>query len=330
MEHILKNNWSGQERNVLPTLQKNANLTEAQVMRVGVPQKSGPLAFHAFNEDYPVMVSANAFWNKTTQEFNMPKFTDVTELDFALDSAGFTAMKMWQSRGTQSGMAGIFPWGFEQYVDFASESGARWFSQPDLCCEPEIAINQDEIDYRLNATATLLEGVLRVVYARQNEMAKSTNSITVANSYKPPVPVLQGWKVSDYLRSLEMMLKVWERWQPWIAPPSLIGIGSVCRRDLNDPEHGLYAILSALEREFPQGAKAHLFGVKGICVSKVKMMPWVHSYDSMAFDFSARVKAHKNGFSNSYEHRKKEMSNWMESALARMQPARGDQFRLVY
>ncbi|BFG80658.1 hypothetical protein PTKU46_86920 [Paraburkholderia terrae] len=55
--------------------------------------------------------------------------------------------------------------GVEQYVELASLSGASWVAQPDMCCEPAIASNQDAIDYRVNATATLLEGMLQVVYA---------------------------------------------------------------------------------------------------------------------------------------------------------------------
>lgn len=62
-------------------------------MRVGVPNRSGSLAFHAFQQDYPVMVSAAAFWPSDIQRFHMPKATNLTETDFALDSAGFTAIQ---------------------------------------------------------------------------------------------------------------------------------------------------------------------------------------------------------------------------------------------
>ena len=312
----------------MPTGQVNAVLEQDLVMRVGVPHKGGRLAFHAFNEGYPVMVSANAFWNASLNRFQMPKATDLSELDFALDSAGYTAMKLWQTKGTQSGMASIFPWKYEQYVEFASESGAAWWSQPDLCVEPEIAPSQEEIDFRINATATLLEGVLRVVYAWQNELARTCNSNVVANLLKPPLPVLQGWKASDYLRSLELMQAVWERWEPWLAPPALIGIGSVCRRNLKHPDHGLFAILAALEGNIPQGSRVHLFGVKGSCLSELKMLDWVASADSMAYDFGARIKSHKAGVSNTIAHRSVEMSNWMRSALDRIKPSVGDQFRL--
>lgn len=312
----------------LPTGQHNAVLDDELVMRVGIPHRGGKLAFHAFNEDFPVMVSANAFWDTEKGCFRVPEATDLSELNVALDSAGFTAMKLWKAKGKQPGMAGVFPWSYEQYVELASLLSPSWWSQPDLCCEPEIAQDLAAIDYRINATATLLEGVLRVVYAWQNELAKTCSASVVANMLPPPVPVIQGWSASDYLRSLELLTAVWERWQPWLDAPLLIGVGSVCRRNLHHPTHGLYAILSALEGKLPQGARLHLFGVKGASLSEVKMLDWVASADSMAYDFGARIKARQSGLSNTTAHRSSEMSRWMRTARSRMSAQPGDQLRL--
>jgi hypothetical protein len=126
-----------------------------------------------------------------------------------------------------------------------------------MCVEKEIAANQKAIDYRINATAMLLEGVLRVIYAWQNELAKTCSADVVRNTIPIPVPVIQGRRISDYLRSLELMMAVWERWQPWIDAPRLIGLGSVCRRNLEDREEGLYAILAGLEGRLPPEAALH-------------------------------------------------------------------------
>lgn len=312
----------------MPVGQLNANLDSEMVMRVGIPHKGGRLAFHAFNEGYPVMVSANAFWNSDSQSFNIPVATDLSELDLALDSAGYTAMKLWKEKGAQPGMAKIFPWRYEQYIELAGLLGASWWSQPDLCCEPEIAGSQAEIDYRIDATATLLEGTLQIVYEWQNELAKTCSASTVQSIIKPPVPVLQGWSCGDYQRSLDLLMQVWERWQPWLATPALIGVGSVCRRTLKHPVHGLHAILAGLEGSLPRDSRLHLFGVKGACLSDLKMLDWVASADSMAYDFGARVKAHRTGCSNTMSHRSAEMTQWMKAAAQRIMPASGDQFRL--
>ncbi|MGF6781178.1 DUF7221 family queuine tRNA-ribosyltransferase-like protein [Paraburkholderia sp. GAS334] len=243
----------------MPIHQRNAELDSGLLMRVGIPHTGGKLAFHAFNEGYAAMVSANAFWDASRGRFRIPEATNLTELDFALDSAGYVATKLFQSRGRQPGMANIYPWSYEQYLELASLSGASWFAQADLCCEPDIAMDQATIDFRVDATATLLEGMLRVVYAWQNELAKDCSADVARNMVRIPVPVLQGWRVSDYRRSLDLMMQVWERWQPWVAPPALIGLGSVCRRNLTDPEHGLYAILAGLEGHLPAGSRLHLF-----------------------------------------------------------------------
>lgn len=312
----------------MPVGQANAILDDELVMRVGVPHRGGRLAFHAFDQGYPAMVSANAFWNPKKQVFMFPAATDLTEMDFALDSAGFSAVSLWQKKGRQDGIAGIYPWTLEQYLELANLSGARWHAAPDVCCEPQVAGNREEVDYRVNLTATLLEAALQVSYEWQNKLARTMTAREVANMIKPVVPVLQGWDSDMYLRSLDLTMQVWGRWQPWLAPPALIGVGSVCRRSLNHPTHGLYAILSALEGRLPEGAKLHLFGVKGSCLDDLKMMDFIASADSMAYDVSARVKAREKSISNTIKHRSSEMSRWMCSANARLKPAAGDQFRL--
>jgi hypothetical protein len=200
----------------MPMLQTNAHVSDEFVMRVGIPHTGGKLAFHAFNQDYPAMVSAGAFWNPKQEKFRIPDATDLTGLDFSLDSAGFTAMLLFKEKGRQRGMAGVYPWSYAEYFELASFSGANWYAQPDLCVEKELAADQEAIDYRINATATLLEGTLRVVDAWQNELTKTCSANVVQNMIRIPVPVLQGRRVEDYLRSLDLMMSVWERWQPWI------------------------------------------------------------------------------------------------------------------
>lgn len=323
---------SGYERSrpneCLPIGQVNAHLGDELMVRVGVPHKSGSLAFHAFNQDYPAMVSASAFWNASKGEFTVPEASDLYECDWALDSAGFTAVKSWQQKGTQRGMAGIFPWTAAQYVEAASMLNPAWWSQPDLCVEREILRHPQDLAFRLNATATLLESTMRLVYEWQNELARSCNTAVVANLVRPPVPIIQGWDKQDYRYSLDLMMQVWERWMPWVSAPKLIGLGSVCRRTTSHPEHGLYSILSSLDGNLPAGAKLHLFGVKGTSLGEVKKLPWVASTDSMAFDVSARIAAHKERRSNTMAHRKSEMTRWMASAAKRASTQVGGQREL--
>lgn len=305
--------------NEMPTQQNNAHLSSDNfVMRVGIPHSGGSLAAHAFNEDFKCMVSASAFWNRAKREFHMPAATDLSDVDFALDSAGYTGILNFRRNGRQDGIAGIFPWSLGQYLEFANLSGCSWYSQSDLCCEPQIANDREAIDYHVRATATLLEATLQTLYAWQNELARTCNSTVVANMLRPPVPVLQGRILGDYMLSLELMTKIWDRWSGWLDnQPALVGIGSLCRRDLHGAE-GLYSIVDGLGRNFPQGSRAHLYGVKNFALNEIPKMDFIASSDSMAWDFSARVKAHRNGVSNSMSRRKDEMSAWMSSAMSRV------------
>lgn len=95
--------------------------------------------------------------------------------------------------------------------------------------------------------------------------------------------IAQGRTVSDYQRSIEMMIQVWQRWEPWLAPPKLIGLGSVCRRSTSDPESGLYSILRGLYGCLPDGCKLHLFSVKGTAIDEVCKLPCIGSLDGMAW-----------------------------------------------
>jgi len=322
---------------VMPANQLNAILPDELVMRVGIPHRGGKLALHAHKQGYAAMVSASAFFDAKTGKFKIPDITVLNDLNFSLDSAGYTALLLWKSKGPQAGMASIFPWRYTEFISFASQMNPAWWSQPDLCCEPEIAANQAEIDWRVRATGTLLFGTLQILYEWQKQLSKDTHASTIEMMLRPPVPVLQGRRVEDYVASLEMMLEVWNYWasmgepgSPWLAPPALIGIGSVCRRDLNDPEEGLFAILAGLEGKIPPGSKLHLFGVKGAALKKVKMFPFVASCDSMAFDFGARIEARERGISNNMDHRTTVMTRWMDTAGEMMRAKAGDQFRLEF
>jgi hypothetical protein len=109
-----------------------------------------------------------------------------------------------------------------------------------------------------------------------------------------------------------------------------MGLGSVCRRDLHHPKHGLFAILAGLEGRLPRSTQLHLFGVKGAALDRVKMYPFVASCDSMAWDYGAREDAYRLGISNTMRHRAGKMDNWMNTASERMRPKPGDQFRLAF
>ena len=315
----------------LPIGLTNSAPLSAQVMRLGVPHRSGRLAYHAFNTSTPSMVSASAFWNATKRCFDIPQNSDLYEGDFALDSAGFTAMSQWKRHGPTSGIGAVYPWTFDDYIGLVAKVPRAWFSAPDLCCEPEICSSPAEVTYRVEATATLLEGLLRRLHAwHQALAAEGWSCAEIARLLPAPVPVLQGRTVFDYRHSLEMTLDVWSRWTPWLQPqPTLIGVGSMCRRNLHDRREGILAVVAALEPHLPLRSRLHMFGVKGAALSRLKTSDSVASFDSMAFDFSARVSARTEGVPNTMVRRQAAMSAWASKASAALRPCAGDQLRLL-
>lgn len=314
---------------IVPDNQVNTNLPDELQMRVGIPHRGGKLAIHAFNSGYPVMVSANAFFNAKTGQFDIPRYSPLQDLDVALDSAGFVAMQVFKSKGAQAGVGQIYPWSYAAYLELAALMRPTWYSAMDLCCEPEATNGGIDTDWRIRATATMLESMLQILEMWQWEYAREVSATCVANDLKPPVPIIQGYESSEYAKSLDLTMEVWNR-HSWLAPPTLMGLGSVCRRDLHHPKYGLFAILDGLEGRLPRGTKLHMFGVKGAALDRVKMYPFVASCDSMAYDLGARRSAFEQGVSNTMEHRSMAMSNWMQVAEARMRPQPGDQFRLSF
>jgi hypothetical protein len=307
----------------VPRGQLNAYLDENFIMRIGVPHSGGSLAAHALESQWPVMVSAAAFWDRDKQKFRVPTATSLEDCDFALDSAGFTAVAGWGRKGRQRGIAGVYPWTVSEFVSFATAMNPRWWAQPDLCCEPEIAPNREVVKYRIEATASILEAVLRQVYNLQNEAARSQFSPLVSNAFPSPVPVIQGRTVDDYRYSLELLRGVWDTWSGWLSEPALIGVGSMCRRHLDHPTEGVFAILEGIKDYLPPGSKLHVYGVKGPALTRLAKMGYIASADSMAWDVSTRMSAVKAGVPNTMERRKAGMTEWMESAISRI-PARLD------
>lgn len=237
----------------------------------------------------PVLVSANAFFNHKDRKFRDEIPDQINDLDVALDSAGFVALCRYKR----------YPWTIEQYVQFAFNKGFTWWSAMDACCEPEIAGDRATVVNRVKGTAALLrlcnESYLRHVDAMP--WARDTTGF--------PMPILQGWLPSDYHRSAELTdTTLGGSW------PSLVGVGSVCRRQLSGPD-GLWRVLERIDSILPPHVKLHLFGVKGPAISQLQAFPRVVSVDSMAFEFQARMNAMKTGEPKTVQKRVACMDQWV-------------------
>ncbi len=250
------------------------------VLRVGIPEPNGSLPLAAERLGVPVLLSASRLWDAKRQRFREPGMA-TWDLDMALDSAGFTAMKTW---------GGCYPWSPRAYCELGVFHSWSFWSQPDLCCEPEIADSPAEVERRVEESAELLAEVSEIA---EGLIARACVDLALRVSaaeyrgcmerMRRPMPVLQGWRPADYLGSIRRVDEVLGgKW------PELVGVGSVCRRHLHG-EAGLLALLAVLDAELPAHVRLHLFGVKGQAL--LHLHPWLHrieSVDSMAWDFAAR------------------------------------------
>lgn len=266
------------------------------VVRVGIPLTGGQLVNAARERGYPVLFSANAF-AKTYgaanpksgdfKGFRMPDPEQFRGLDAALDSAGFVAAVHY----------GDYRWTIENYLDLVEAHPWTWWASMDYCCEPQVAKDRPLRLLRIAATANMLGRCRRLAQARGLSM---------------PMPVLQGWTAEEYVMSAELL--------PIPEWPDLIGIGSVCRRNVHGPD-GILAILEALDPVLPPHVKVHLFGVKSQALAKLIDHPRLMSVDSMAWDVAARNER-RTGRDMAY--RIGHMETWAEKQLAIAQTRGGD------
>jgi hypothetical protein len=240
-------------------------------IRIGLPTSFRRFSEAARRLGAPVLVSANALRRGDGRSFRTPPTNLFSGVPVSLDSAGFVALHRY----------GSFPWTVREYVELATAYPWDWWAQMDLCCEPEVAKDRSEVRRRVAATVRLLSEC-RTEAARQG--------------IDPPMPVLQGWEPGDYLECAEAMGEL----------PSLVGVGSVCRRDWSG-RAGMLSVVEALDRALPSRTRLHLFGVKGSAIRRLAGHPRVHSVDSMAWDLDARYTA-RDG--NTLEHRIARMRTW--------------------
>ena len=284
------------------------------LLRVGLPSSTGALPGEAERLGVATMISASSLWDHKRGHFRRPGDA-ITDLDVALDSAGFTAMCHY----------GGFPWPLTAYVQLAYSHSWAFWSQPDLCCEPEIAPDRATVLARVDRSAALLEECRRVAsdlrwrllselsleYERHEWLGGAEAWHRAA--YPDPMPVLQGRLPEDYIRSADAIEEVLRG--DW---PELVGVGSVCRRHVHG-EDGLLTILNALHRRLPAGVKLHAFGVKGAAIPHLlPVYDRIASIDSMAWDADARWKG-----DSSMSGRKAAMRRWVDRQRKRLADLEG-------
>lgn len=285
-------------RDILRSMLYNGDYTFSTpiLLRIGMPEICGRLPNASyFSRQMPLMISASSLWNWEKKKFHLPKYPGTMDSDVALDSAGFTAMTnpRWGKR---------YPWTIEQYVEMAWLFNPTWWSSMDFCCEPDVAKDRATIDYRVSETAANLGRTYAIVDNWRQDIDRENTHIGYKTDeqrsafykdfFTDPMPIMQGWLAEDYVRCAQLTNEVLaQHRREW---PTLIGVGSVCRRHRNG-EAGLLTVLAGLDSVLPRHVKLHLFGVKGDLLGELTSHPRVVSADSMAWDFAARRQAGGKG-----------------------------------
>ena len=260
------------------------------LIRLGLPLVGGQLPSAARALGAATLVSANALGVYGGPDRDFVRFRtcpDLDGMDVALDSAGFVA---WAHYGD-------YPWTVEAYVALAASRPWTWWASMDACCEPEVAGSRDVVRLRQAETIRLLNECRRVA----RDLGCSA-----------PMPVLQGWRASDY---------VWHASQIDLEGATLVGVGSMCRRNVWGPD-GLVAVVAALDAVLPAGVQLHLFGVKSDGLEVLARHPRVASIDSMAWDVEAR-RVGREGDGCTMAVRTAAMRRWYTSQVARVSSSSG-------
>lgn len=213
-----------------------------------------------------------------------------------LDSAGFVAMALkngyeWTVRHYVEGLCAAHPW--------------RRFSSMDMCVEPEVARDRDEVRERIVKTAAL-NRECRIVAAGCGIEDRLMH-------------VIQGSTPDDYLRCFDMISHL-------VPSDAVLGVGSMCRRQTAGDD-GIVAVVDRLHGALPRGITLHLFGLKSDGAEAVAMLDdRVASIDSQAYGVRARRIANDErrrdpSYSKSNALVASVMETWWTGQVARM--ARG-------
>jgi hypothetical protein len=219
----------------------------------------------------PVLVSANALSHRPRDElgiamwrrFDYRNLHLVREHPVHLDSAGFVAAVLYRG----------FDFTVDAYMNLCAAAPWRWFASMDMCVEPEIARDEEAILDRISGTVRL-----------NRECLIRADDRGIAHRL---LPVIQGYRAEHYLRCIDRM--------PWLPEFPLIGIGSMCRRHVQDPQVGILHITDQLDRAFAgTNCRFHLFGLKTTGIGALRQHPRIASCDSQAYGITARRDAHQH------------------------------------
>lgn len=222
------------------------NLTRKPLFFIGC---SPSQASNIINPDHPaagVMVSVNQLRDRKS---------DFEVRDWILDSGAFTEVAR----------HGGYREGVEEYI----RQIYRWAKCGNLLC----AVAQDWMCEPFALSRTGL-----TVAEHQKLTIQRYDQLIFKNPVIPIMPVLQGYRTSDYLKHLA-------DYGNRFAIGSWVGIGSVCKRNGNPGE--VADILRAIKILRPD-LRLHGFGLKVLALENTEVRELLYSCDSMAWSYPLR------------------------------------------
>lgn len=199
---------------------------------------------------------------------------------WALDSGGFTELQQyggWHEGPTPAEYA-------ERVRRYRDEIGRMmWAAPQDWMCEPLIIHGGRAGTVEFAGTRRLLDPNqtmtdVELIAEHQRRTVENLLELRRLAPDLPFIPVLQGWTREDYLRCVQLYTAAGID----LASESLVGVGSVCRRQAtNEAAEIIAAICEAVP-----GIRLHGFGVKTAGLLRYGHL--LASADSLAWSYAAR------------------------------------------
>jgi len=195
-----------------------------------------------------VMASVAAFWHNKFS-INKMKFSAVMERLF-IDSGGYSMFTKYSE----------FPYSIEEYLSFVNELRDIWpvseVATMDYPCEPHV----NRSLYRTN--------IERIDATVRNALECIDLDYSV-----PWVPVIQGYKISEYQYC-------WEQYRDYGVSSNIWAVGSICVRKRTG---GIRYIINRIKRLTKQ--KLHAFGLALPALKHADVFCSIFSSDSAAWNF---------------------------------------------
>ncbi|GGN39826.1 hypothetical protein FHR83_006630 [Actinoplanes campanulatus] len=186
---------------------------------------------------------------------------------WALDSGGFSELSMFGEWRTSPAEYVAAVQRYDDEIGLLGWAAPQdWMAEPFMLAKTGLSVEE----HQRRTVANFLE--LRAMW----QAIDPSDELRSAPEFCVFMPVLQGWRLADYLRCADMYADAGVD----LTHFPVVGVGSVCRRQATDEIGEIFETLSVLDIDM------HGFGVKSVGLRRYGR--YLSSADSMAWSFQAR------------------------------------------